>query len=145
MEDELELMPPDVVELERADLMKLYNKDHEWHTLLVQKFNLPSASELLHSALTGFLILLPTRLLLMERPLRKRPVKKAPCDDGFRRRRAPCPSRKASQREAEHQNPQGHGDHEEVSQIRTALLHEIRVEENSQWPKSSQYRQLSPK
>jgi hypothetical protein len=71
---------------------------------------LPSACELLHSALAGFLILLPTRLLLMERPLRKRPVQKAPCDDGFqRRRRAPCPSRKASQREAEHQNPKATG------------------------------------
>jgi hypothetical protein len=52
---------------------------------------LPSVRELLDGALAGFLILLPTRLLLLERPLRKRPVQKAfPCDDGFQcRRRAP--------------------------------------------------------
>ena len=79
--------------------------------------SLPSACDLLDSVLAGFLILSPTRLLLLERPLRKRPVQKAfPCDDGFQRwRRAPCSSRKASQREAERQNSQGHGDHEEVS------------------------------
>ena len=35
---------------------------------------LPSACELLDSALAGFLILLPTRLLLLERPVRKRPA-----------------------------------------------------------------------
>lgn len=35
-----------VIELEKADLIKLYNKDHEWHGMLVEKFNLPSCSEL---------------------------------------------------------------------------------------------------
>src|SRR5271163_157572 len=39
--------------------------------------SLPSARELLDRALAGFLILLPTRLLLLDRPLRKRPVQKA--------------------------------------------------------------------
>jgi len=35
-----------VIELEKADLVKLYNKNHEWHKMLVDKFNLPSHSEL---------------------------------------------------------------------------------------------------
>gem|GEM_PF-405782 len=46
MENTTELMPPPVLELEQEDLVKLYNKNHEWHSLLVEKFNLPSASEL---------------------------------------------------------------------------------------------------
>jgi len=46
MENTIELRPPDIIELDKADLVKLYNKDHEWHKLLVEKFNLPSSSEL---------------------------------------------------------------------------------------------------
>lgn len=45
-EEFIGITPPDVIELDRADLIKLYNKDHEWHKLLVEKFNLPSVSEL---------------------------------------------------------------------------------------------------
>lgn len=40
------LKPPAEMNLDKDDLMRLYNKDHEWHSLLVKKFNLPSASEL---------------------------------------------------------------------------------------------------
>jgi hypothetical protein len=32
--------------LDQADLQKLYNKNHEWHQQLVDKFSLPSVSEL---------------------------------------------------------------------------------------------------
>ena len=46
MENNKEIMRQDVVELGKDELEKLYNKDHEWHTLLVEKYNLPSSSEL---------------------------------------------------------------------------------------------------
>ena len=35
-----------VIVLNKTDLEQLYNKEHPWHSLLVQKFGLPSASEL---------------------------------------------------------------------------------------------------
>jgi len=46
MDNRIENTSPEVIELQQADLVKLYNKDHEWHTLLTEKFNLPSSSEL---------------------------------------------------------------------------------------------------
>jgi len=46
MEKGIELMQKDVIELDQSDLVKLYNKNHEWHQMLVDKFNLPSAGEL---------------------------------------------------------------------------------------------------
>jgi len=35
-----------IIELDKEELVKLYNKEHGWHTGLVAKFNLPSSSEL---------------------------------------------------------------------------------------------------
>jgi 3-hydroxyacyl-[acyl-carrier protein] dehydratase/trans-2-decenoyl-[acyl-carrier protein] isomerase len=39
-------MKQDLIELDKLDLNKLYNKEHEWHKLLVEKYDLPSSSEL---------------------------------------------------------------------------------------------------
>ena len=44
--DEIMTGQRDTIELDKADLVKLYNKEHTWHSSLVNKFNLPSSSEL---------------------------------------------------------------------------------------------------
>lgn len=47
MTDEmLHIKQPDVIELDKADLAELYNKNHPWNKYLVNKFNLPSRAEL---------------------------------------------------------------------------------------------------
>lgn len=39
-------MKENCIVLDKNDLIKLYNKKHDWHTLLVEKFGLSSSSEL---------------------------------------------------------------------------------------------------
>lgn len=46
MDNKYEIVPQDIIELDKTDLTNLYNKEHAWHVGLVEKYGLPSKGEL---------------------------------------------------------------------------------------------------